>query len=1023
MKKILPKQRTLSVAISALLAGSFATTASHADDIDVYLMPPQDPVSPNVLFVLDESGSMGWNTPTRMSVLKAAMVNVLDDEQNDHINAAIMAYTSRAHPTEVIHPFALIKDKRSEMKTAVDELSPESYTPSVHALASAIKVYIDDFSDGSETLRSPVKHLTVAKDNWCRPNFVIFMSDGDPNSNQYETDLGGDLELNTDPDQYRNVAGVRSDCDNSITETPYKNAFNGIIYRDSDTNFDGSCTKEIVSRGKNIDLRTGGLWDSDNPETGRDESIQNIVTYAIGMKMPSDTHDRTQYMQYIAHHGGGKYINGNNADELTAAFQLALNDAKTTIPYTYTAPAIPFQTDNAAISGDEMYLPLFEPSVTDFWKGNIKKYHIEYGNSGFTIRGRSNVATATGSVSKGGLSGSGTCVDKDAILLASSIDYWNNTGSSDDGKALEGGAASNMSVSSSNKRALYTDIGLSSGDDLIADDNRIHPENHSSASGSDILTNTLLDVDNDNEALALLNWAAWTDTDDSHEGEMGAPLHTQPQVVGDFVLISTVEGILHAFNKASDAGDEAWAYMPSELLSTVKRAKANVSLVDENSNSFSSPLYGLDGPMTIYEANNKTYVVVGQRRGGRGYYALDVTTPSAPKFAWKILGGTTTGYDNLGQTWSKPIFTEMEINGGTAQEVLIFAGGYDPAQDSATSRTDDTMGNSIFIVNATTGAKIYEISDSGADLNIADMKNSIASDVLTVDINTNGMTDRIYATGVGGRIIRVDIPDSGMGGAAPSGGIITDINEGSSDYRRFFNTPEVAYYKRGGLQFLSLMLTSGNRAKPVGRSGTGDVDTNRFYSIKDTAVWGPPPSNTYTRVVTGDLFDASANIDGSTSNDTDNIYAVDMDNTTVGIQAPKGWYINFDAGEKGFSSAKVYDYAVLFTTFNGVKNISSDSCLPSKTCSTSFFYSLNMLNGKAKFADLTGIDGRIELKTPGMPPAPQLLFPQTEVANPDDPDGDPLVRMGGTVDALVGIEKVASWKDRFHPVSWEEVTD
>ncbi|WP_457668184.1 VWA domain-containing protein [Thiolapillus sp.] len=1023
MKKMLPKQRTLSVAISALLAGTIATTASRADDIDVYLMPPQDPVSPNVLFILDESGSMGWGTPTRMSELKAAMLNVIDDEQNDYINAAIMAYTSRTHPTKVIHEFALIKNKRSDMKAAVNNLTPSDWTPSVHALAAGMRTYINDFNDGSTTLQSPVTHLTDPVNNWCRPNFIIFMSDGSPNHNRYEGDLGNDLDIrrSPNPDQYRNISGNLGDCERNRNETPYKNHYNGNYINDSGNprSRGGSCTKEIVSRGKNIDLRTGGLWDSDNPETDRDESIQNIVTYAIGMKMPDDDSDRTQYMQYIAYHGGGKYINGNNADELTAAFQQALNDAKTTIPYTYNAPAIPFQTDNAAISGDAMFLPLFEPSVTDFWKGNIKKYHIEY-NNGFTVRGRSNVATETGLISKGGLHSDGTCVDKDAILLSDTTDYWNNTGSSDNGKALEGGAASNMAVSGTNKRALYTDIGLSSGSDLIADANRIHPENHSSADGSDKLTNSILGVDNDTEAIALLNWIAWTDTDPSHEGEMGAPLHTQPQVVGNYVLVSTVEGILHAFNKASDAGDEAWAYMPSELLNTIKRAKANVSLIDENSNNFSSPLYGLDGPMTIYEANNKTYVVVGQRRGGRGYYALDVTNPAAPKFAWKIIGGTTTGFNNLAQTWSKPIFAKVEIDDGTAQEVLIFGGGYDPAQDNQTSRSDDSMGNSLFIVNATTGAKIYEISDSGSDLDIADMKNSIASDILTIDINTNGITDRIYAAGVGGRIIRVDIPDKGMGGASPSGGIIADINDGQSNYRRFFNTPEVAYFKRGGLQFLSLMLTSGNRAKPVGRDGTGDVDTNRFYTIKDTAVWGPPSD--YTTVTTSDLFNASANIDNNASNDTNNIYAVDMDDTTDGIQAPKGWYVNFDTGEKGFSRAKVYDYAVLFTTFNGVKHISSDSCLPSKTCSTSFFYSLNMLNGKAKFADLTGIDGRIELKTPGMPPAPQLLFPQTEVENPD-PDGDPLVRMGGTVDALVGLEKVASWKDRFHPVSWEEVTE
>jgi len=1009
-------QHKISLVCCSILSGAITSTAVQADDIDVYLLPPQDPVAPNVLFILDESGSMGWDSPTRMSELKEAMVNVLSDTNNDHINAAIYSYTSRSHPTQVAHEFALIREERTDMISAVNNLSPSGWTPSVHALASGIRTYIDGFNDGTTTISSPIAPEDEAAGNWCKPNMIVFMSDGDPNSNRYETDLGNDLELDTNPAQYRTLAGSLGNCDNSTTETPYKNAFNAITNRNTDTVFDGACTGEIVTRGKDIDLRTGGLWDKDKPDTDRDESKQNILTYAIGMKMPGETNNRTQYMNYIAHKGGGKYINGDNADELTTAFQTALNDAKTTITYSYNAPAIPFQADNAAISGNAMYLPLFEPSVTDFWKGSIKKYHITY-NNGFTVRGRSNVATATSNLEGGGLSG-GDCVDREAILLADSTDYWNNTGSSDGGNPLKGGAASNMAVSSGNDRALYTDTGLSSGEDLVTDDNRIHPDNHESNSGSDILTNTLLGAANNAEAVELLNWIAWTDADKSHEGEMGAPLHTQPQVAGNFILISTVEGILHAFNKDSDEGDEAWAYMPSELLSTIKRAKANVSLIDEDSNSFSSPMYGLDGPMTIYEANNKTYVVVGQRRGGRGYYTLDITNPAAPKFAWKIIGGTTAGFDKLGQTWSKPVFAKLEINGGTEQEVLIFGGGYDPAQDSATSRTNDSMGNAIFIVNATTGSNIYTISNSGSDLNIAEMQNSIASDILPVDINTNGFTDRIYAAGVGGRIVRIDIPDSALGGASPTGGIIADINEGQTDYRRFFNTPEVGYYKRGGLQFLSLMLTTGNRAKPV---GNGDADNNRLFTIKDFNVWGPPASS-YVKIITTELFDGSVNLDADTTNDVSNIYGIDMDATTDGIQAPKGWYISFDSGEKGFSSVKIYDYAVLFSTFNGLKNLSTDSCVPSTTCSTSYLYALNMLNGKPRFSDLTGVDGRIELKSPGMPPAPQLLFPQTEVANPDDPD-KPLIRMGGTVDAIVGLEKVFSWDDKFHPVSWEEVIE
>ena len=1026
------KNRVL--ATSGIMTILACSSAVQADDIDAYLVPPQDPVSPNVLFVLDESGSMGWDHPSRMSELKTAMKRVLDNTENDNINAAILAYTSRTHPTQVIHNFALIKDKRTDMKEAVDDLSPSGWTPSVHALASAMKVYIDDFNDGSTEIKSPVKHLTDAEDNWCRPNFVIFMSDGDPNSNRYTRDLGGDLKLSTTPDQYKNAAGTLSNCSTSTTETPYKNAFNGIIYRDSDENYDGSCTKEIVTRGRNIDLMTGGLWDADIPETDRDESIQNIVTYAIGMKMPKnedgsvdETSNRYQYMNYIAYHGGGKYFPGDDADQLTKAFQQILDDAKTSIPYAYSAPTIPFNSENAAVSGDYLYLPLFEPGTTYAWKGNIKKFSISFKDKDGDIKIRIKDATKKPA----------TTVKGGTIVLDDNTDFWNDTGSSDEAEVTKGGAASKMAITGSAKRNLYTDVGLNADDDLLDDTNRVHTDNYGTT-----ITKTLLDADDtidDAEARNLLRWISWSDTEKAHEGEMGAPLHTQATVVdvdddgdGDYVLVSTVEGILHAFyakDLATDkqGGQEAWAYMPEELLGTIKDFKANGSLIDEATGSFDSPLYGLDGPMTVYETGGKRYVVVAQRRGGRNLYALDISDLAAPKFAWKILGGTGD-FAKLGQTWSKPIFATLQIDGGTDRDVLIFGGGYDPAQDDNTSRTDDSMGNAIFIVDAASGSKIKVISDSSADLVISDMKNSIPSNLLTVDINANGYVDRLYGVDVGGRVIRIDIPDRDMGGYSISGGIIADLNQGESYYRRFFNTPEVAYYGRGGAQFLTLLMATGDVANPLANNDKKE----RLYAVKDVNVWAAPASYDFVDtdgdgtpdrpIYSADLFDASMNIDSDATNDVDKVYAVDMDTGTPELDSPKGWYVNLATGQKGFSIAKVYDYAVLFTTYKGERIISTDSCVPSEVKGNSYLYALNMLNGKARFADITGIDGKKKLKIPGLPPAPQLLFPKKEVVV-DEETGEKEVRLGGVVTAIAGLEKVFQWEDRFHPISWEEVID
>ena len=43
------------------------------------------------------------------------------------------------------------------------------------------------------------------------------------------------------------------------------------------------------------------------------------------------------------------------------------------------------------------------------------------------------------------------------------------------------------------------------------------------------------------------------------------------------------------------------------------------------------------------------------RRGGKNYYALDISSPDKPKQLWsKPIVGGSDGFEYLAQTWSKP---------------------------------------------------------------------------------------------------------------------------------------------------------------------------------------------------------------------------------------------------------------------------------------------------------------------------------------------------------------------------------
>jgi type IV pilus assembly protein PilY1 len=1014
------------------------------------------PVAPNVLFVMDESGSMRWDlirdgvnrgdtdSRQRMNQLQAAMETVFDNSDNDNINAGILAYTTRTNATRVVHDFANVGASRNSLKNAVgdpdvagDGLRPLSGTPSVHALASAVQWYETSFRNST----SPI--ATDPEDNWCKPNYIVFMTDGQPNSNTTTADLGPELNLSTNPDTYRGTTCTRDDG-----VTPGNGNW---------PNWHGdSCSGQIVNWAVTTDLRTGAGWDG----------TQNITTHTVGMGPaadPTPTNDgddnnEVTFMKYVATQGGGQYFPATNAAQLTTAFQQILNQAGASIPFTYMAPTIPFNPSSAGMSGDALYVPLFEPGPEGMWYGNVKKYKLTYEQlitptptdpappMSIVIRDKNNNEVVDTS---------------DMSFNNGVVDLWNG-GGSDGGDPLVGGAIYNLSGT----RNLYTWLTGNSAD-LTDQDNQVVKTN--ALLDATVLGDLANDTDMDglapavgatftNRKDAILDWINWIDINNvpdgnggtvtvSHVNEMGAALHTNPAVVthdgDDYVFVATTEGILHALD--GDNGEELWAFIPQELLERVASnfkydwndAKPHDSdeqpIPADDHGHFTNPQnYGLDGPTVVYELEDgRRFLVQGMRRGGRNYYALDITNPNDPKMAWDIIGGSGD-FTAMGQTWSKPVFTKVEMEGSAAREVLIFGGGYDDDQDSsytdsqpdgvfnsgdtAIGRVNDDVGNIIYIVDAEDGDLLKTISTSAhsPDVTISDMLNGIASDITTVDINANGITDRLYAADVGGRIIRVDIPDNRMSIVAASnitGAIVADVNGDSTagtEFQRFFAAPAAAFFKSGGMQYISLIVSSGHRPEPLSRS----VDTDRLYVIKDWQVWIPPQSPvTYPAPLTeNDLYDATAN-DIQDGSPTDQVAAA------AALSLAPGWYIDLPDGEKGFSPATVYNYAILFTTYTGERGASSDSCRVVNTQGSSYLYAIDMRDGRAMFAamdgdpnNLQGSDRKRLLKIPGLPPGPSLVFP-------DPGDG----HLSGDVIGLVGLEEGVTMFQYFLPIYWEEV--
>ncbi len=125
-----------------------------------------------------------------------------------------------------------------------------------------------------------------------------------------------------------------------------------------------------------------------------------------------------------------------------------------------------------------------------------------------------------------------------------------------------------------------------------------------------------------------------------------------------FVVVGTNRGLLHVFNKA---GEEQWAFLPPQLKPMVKALRQkNIAPTYNMVNHF----YGVDGAPSvfIYDAgkdgkinpdeidlieengDDKIILYFGLRRGGAGYFALDITKPAdKPVARWNI-GESTLNY-------------------------------------------------------------------------------------------------------------------------------------------------------------------------------------------------------------------------------------------------------------------------------------------------------------------------------------------------------------------------------------------
>ncbi|GAB5413060.1 MAG: hypothetical protein Cons2KO_06630 [Congregibacter sp.] len=722
-------------------------------------------------------------------------------------------------------------------------------------------------------------------------------------------------------------------------------------------NPDGSTTN--LSAGERC-VKDLAKYLNENDQRPTLTGLQRVTTHTIGFNFSS------KWLEDVATAGGGVYKTADNATELVDQIKEIIGEVLTE-DSTFVAPVAAVNEFNQLSHLNQVYFAVFRPDEFPRWRGNLKRYTLgEEGGVILDANGNLAIDSSTG------------------FFQSNSQSFWSST--IDGADVDRGGAAENTPAYTS--RNVYTYFTGSTSTNLANSVNSI-------ASTNTALTKTMFDVGglSDADFATHLDWIRGQDVDDE-DGDgnttedryvYGDPLHSRPVAVtyggteenpDVEIFFGTNSGAIQAVNATT--GAERFAFFPEATLPMQ---------VDLRANEASTPHpYGIDGTVTPWtndesrdgisaaDAEDFVRIYTGMRRGGRNYYALDVTDRANPEIMWQIRGGEVQplgDFRELGQTWSRPIKTRIAV-GGVEREVLIFSAGYDETQDDAQLRAPDSVGRGMYIVDAVTGTLIWSGGKTGAQSwteSFSAMDYSFPSTMSVVDINQDGFADMWFAADTGGQLWRFDIRNGESLANLITGGVIADLGVAGGTNsietnRRFFASPSVALVRGPDGPELAIAIGSGFRPSPL-----SILATNRMYMIRQSAVFSAPSS--YNAVTEANLYDATANTLATATGTT---LAEEQDL----LYAAQGWFFDLSfPGEKVLSSPLIANDRVIFTTYT--PGSSGVWCVPA--AGTSRAYSVQL-------EDAVRTEPR-PLLTPSIVDQATIIVPPPYVPDPNDPDDGP----------------------------------
>ena len=887
----------------------------------------------------------------RINSLKVALLTLLTNNtvNNDiGLGIGVFSYNDDGKTGIIRYPIQkLTMENRQLMANYVAGLTAKGFTPTPSAFAEAGAYMLGtntsgtgsgfDNSDASTKITDGTLYQQGAQQTTCAGNGIYLLTDGEPDTSVTATQAQAlmNTSLSTTATKVTNCE-LLPDGDKGALGWGCMANYGQILASNSN------------ATGLPIKTATVGFG-SDMTGLSTPTTINGKKIYNCTSSTDKDVQNLCRLGQEF---GGGGYYYADSSqdviDSLTAFMDVLGADIRPVPSGTIVVPDDPYRADSQLAVA---YYPILQAEVgksTAVWSGNLKKYNLNEG----TLYGKSNAALFSDIAGKLNPSTedlwSAVSVTKDGAVandLVTSGGFFSNLKTPDTGVNnirtlyLEDNSAENtpvirkFGVTSAGKLTL-TNLSDTSGDAISAtntfNDTAIYSRDKINYL-LQFLGFTLTDAQKTQSLTDLVLTAP-----PSAVKHLGATIHSTPSMVSysadldattgavtdtrdDYALFGSSDGMVHMVNAdnyttTGNGGRELLAFMPKLMLD-----KQPEALINGTSTEVGKPYFGVDAPWLVsanyfYDLDNNrvtvtpcaadttidpsntrdcrnTYVRAygGLRMGGEGMYGLDLTDKNNPKMLFRI-DSTTTGFDRMGQIWSKP--TKAKIATGidsttkkvnAYKDVLVFGGGYDTCYEDenyqvgtttstlsnqksqACNRTTATesLGNAVYMVDAKTGALIWSATKtanavSGAtNTTVSTLSNSIVGGITVLDRNNDGYMDQLYFADMGGQVFRADFTNAGFikpvssGTAAPEASFSnmrvvrmlqpafsgTDIKYN----HRFYERPAVSFYRgdstfNNSRLFAVVNVISGDRSSPLSKLRSSDAYADRLYGIMDTDV-------------------------------------------------------------------------------------------------------------------------------------------------------------------------------------------